>query len=138
MEQFLVFIMNHWILSAVWLVFFILVILNESARGGAQLSPQQATRLINSENAVVLDVRKKDEFKTGHLPNSLNIPATNISNRLGELEPYRNKPIILVCKTGTTTGTVGATLKKAGFENVTRLKGGITEWLSNNLPLVKS
>ena len=125
-------------LSAVWLVLFTLVIVNEGARGGAQLSPQQATRLINSENAVVLDVRKKDEFKTGHLPNSLNIPAANISNRLGELEPYRNKPIILVCKTGTTTSTVGATLKKAGFEKVTRLKGGITEWLSNNLPLVKS
>jgi len=137
MEQFLEFIVNHYILASLWLAIFIAVILNENARGGQQLSPQQATQLINSQDAVVVDIRKKDEFRSGHLPNAINIPAASINSSLGQLEPYKDKPVILVCKTGTTTGAVGSALKKAGFANVTRLKGGILEWQGSSLPLIK-
>ena len=137
MEQFLEFIVNHYLLASLWLAIFIAVILNENARGGQQLSPQQATQLINSQDAVVVDIRKKDEFRSGHLPNAINIPAASINSSLGQLEPYKDKPVILVCKTGTTTGAVGSALKKAGFANVTRLKGGILEWQGSSLPLIK-
>lgn len=137
MEQILEFMTNHWILTSIWSVIVILLVMNEGARGGDQLSPGQVTRLINSEEAVVVDIRKKEEFRTGHLPQSINIPATGFSSHIGELEPYRNRPVIIVCKTGTTAGSIGVMLTKAGFEQVSRLKGGIMEWQSNSLPLVK-
>lgn len=138
MEQLLVFLTNHWILASAWFLVAALVLLNERARGGSVLSPQQVTQLINHKDAVVVDIRKKEEFRKGHLPNAINIPAASIATSLGQLEPYRDKPVVLVCKTGTTTGAAGATLRKAGFEQVSRLRGGILEWQSNAMPLVKS
>lgn len=136
-EQMLEFMINHWILTSIWSVIIILLVLHEGSRGGLQLSPAQVTRMINNDNAVVVDIRKKEDFRTGHLPESINIPAAGFETHLGQLEIYKKRPMILVCKTGTTAGAVGLVLKKAGFDQVTRLKGGITEWQSNNLPLVK-
>ena len=138
MEQFFEFMANHWILTSAWSAVLILLLFNESMRGGSQLSPMQVTQMINRSEAVVLDIRKKEEFRTGHLPESINIPAANIQSQLGQLEPYKNRPIVLVCKTGTTAGTVGVTLNKAGFDQVSRLRGGIMEWKNSSLPLVKS
>lgn len=138
LEQIIEFMTNHWILTSLWSAILILVLLNEGARGGDQLSTAQVTRLINNEDAVVVDIRKKEDFRTGHLPESINLPSTGFANHLGQLEPYKTRPIILVCKTGTTAGSVGVILKNAGFEQVTRLKGGIMEWQANSLPLVKN
>lgn len=136
-EQLLEFMANHWILTSIWSVIIILLVIHEGERGGSQLSTTQVTRMINNENAVVIDIRKKEDFRTGHLPDSVNIQAQGFETHLGQLEIYRDRPIILICKTGTTAGAVGLILKKAGFDNVTRLKGGITEWQSHGLPLVK-
>ncbi len=138
MEQLIEFLGNHPILCSTWFGLMAAIIWSEGARGGAQVSPAQATAMINREDAVVVDIRKKEEFRTGHLPEAINIPAANIESRIGELEPYKSKPVILVCKAGTSAGAAGASLRKAGFENVSRLKGGIMEWQSNKMPLVKS
>ncbi len=136
-ENLLTFMTNHWILTSIWSVIVLLLVIHEGSRGGLQLSPAQVTRMINNEDAVVIDIRKKEDFRTGHLPESINIAAAGFDTHLGQLEIYKKRPVILVCKTGTTAGAVGIVLKKAGFDQVSRLKGGITEWQSNGLPLVK-
>ncbi|MEJ2045385.1 MAG: rhodanese-like domain-containing protein [Reinekea sp.] len=137
LEQFLEFAINHWILASIWLVLFVLLIITEGARGGKALSPAQVTQLINKEDATVIDIRAKDDFKSGHLPNSINIPARDMQRRMSELQSYKDKPVILICKTGTTAGATGAILAKEGFTNLSKLRGGIAEWQSSNLPLVK-
>lgn len=137
LEQFFEFFVNHWILSSIWVILFVLLIRSEGARGGMALTPQQVTQKINHEDAKVIDIRAKDDFKKGHLPNAINIPARDIQSRIHELESYKNEPIILICKTGTTAGATGSVLAKAGFTKLYKLRGGIMDWQGSNLPLVK-
>jgi rhodanese-related sulfurtransferase len=106
-------------------------------KAGPKVSTHEATALINSKNAVVLDIRDKKDFNAGHLVDSVNIPTTQVANRISELEKHKNDPIIVVCKTGQTASAASKTLKENGFEQVYRLTGGIMEWTNNNLPLVK-
>jgi rhodanese-related sulfurtransferase len=137
LEQILEFVVNHWLLTSIWVVLFILLMRNEGARGGAALSTAQVTQLINKEDAKVVDIRAKDEFKTGHLPDAINIPAKDMPKRMTELDAFKDVPIILICKTGTTAGATGSLLTKAGFTKLNKLRGGILEWQGSNLPLVK-
>ena len=56
---------------------------------------------------------------------------------LHELDKVKASPIVVVCKHGQSSGAVAAKLKKAGFERVFKLKGGMTQWQTDNLPIVK-
>ncbi len=132
------FVSQNWPLALVWLAMLVWVIYSESSRGGQSVSPQAATDLINTQSAVVVDVRKPDEYDRGHIPDAINIPAAKIKDQLGTLEKHKGKPIIVACQSGQSSGAAGAELRKAGFENVHRLKGGILEWQSTRRPLVKS
>lgn len=135
MEQFIEFASNHWMMVSVLLVLIALLIMDSSAKAGPALSPQAATLLVNREDAVILDIRDKKEYKTGHLLDSINIPHAALVGRLGELEKYKSRPIIVVCKTGQTASASSKALKDAGFDKVYRLAGGIMEWSNQNLPL---
>ncbi|MFQ3231219.1 rhodanese-like domain-containing protein [Reinekea sp.] len=137
LEKALEFVVNHWILTLVWVGLALLLMKTEGARGGQALSPQQVTQKINNEDAKVIDIRTKDEFNKGHLPNAINIPARDVQKRIGELEPFKDQPIILICKTGTTAGATGAVLAKEGFSSLFKMRGGILEWQSSSLPLIK-
>ncbi len=137
MEQLFEFIGNHYILTGIFVVLMGIFARNELQRGGRAVSAQQLVDLINREGAVVLDVRDKKEFGEGHIVDAMNIPHTAIASRIGELERHKVKPVVVACKMGQHSGAVGTLLRKAGFENVVRLRGGITEWRSQNLPVVK-
>lgn len=102
---------------------------------GASVGTLQATRMINDQGAVVLDVRPNAEFATGHLPNAKNIPADDIARRLGELPA--GKPVIVVCASGNRAGRAAAALRTAGRQDVFCLEGGIAGWQQAGLPLVK-
>ncbi len=137
MEQLFEFIGNHYILTGIFVVLMGIFARNELQRGGRAVTAQQLVDLINREGAVVLDVRDKNEFGEGHIVDALNIPHTAIAGRIGELERHKVKPVVVACKMGQHSGAVGTVLRKAGFENVARLRGGITEWRSQNLPVIK-
>ena len=138
MEQFFEFVGNHPILVGAFLVVLALFVRNEVARGGRSVTAQELVNLVNRDGAVVVDVRDKHEFSQGHIVDAINVPHVAISSRLGELEKYKQKPLVLACKMGQHAGAAGTVLRKAGFENVSRLKGGIAEWRNQNLPVVKS
>ncbi len=102
---------------------------------GPALSSLEATRLINSKNAQVIDVRAATDFANGSLPNAKNIPTANLKDRAGELK--KERPVIVVCNTGTTAGPAAAQLRAAGFAEVFLLAGGIAGWREAGLPLRK-
>ena len=93
--------------------------------------------MINRQNALVLDIRDKADFKAGHLVNAVNIPYASLAQRMNELDKERERPIVLVCKTGQTVSMAGKMLREKGF-NAVRMKGGMMEWNSQNLPVVKN
>ena len=137
MEQVFEFIGNHPILIGAFVVLVALFVRNEVSRGGRSVSAQELVNLVNREGAVVVDVRDQKEFKEGHIVDAFNIPHAAISSRMKEIDKFREKPVIVACKMGQHSGSVGAALRKAGFQNVARLRGGIMEWRSQNLPVVK-
>lgn len=138
MEQVFEFVGNHLLLVTALVVLLAAFVFTENKRGGQSVSTHEATKLINREKAVVLDLRAQSEFNNGHIVDALNVPYTSLSTRLAELEKYKDRPIILVCKMGQHSGAAAKVLAKAGFEQVIRMSGGMAEWGSSNLPVVKS
>ena len=138
MDQVLEFIGNHPILVAAFVILLVLFIRNETRRGGRSVSAQQLVDLVNRENALVLDVRDKKEYDAGHIVDALNVPFAALDGRMNEIRKHRDRPIVVACKMGQHSGTAGSILRKHGFENVSRLTGGVTEWRNQSLPVVKA
>ena len=135
MEQFFEFATNNAMLVGAWVVLLVLFIISETRKGGKTLSAQQVIMRMNKEDAVILDVREKADYKKGHSINSVNIPYASLDSRVGELEASKEKPVIVVCKMGQTSNAAGSVLRKHGFTDVPRLSGGMAEWTSLNLPV---
>lgn len=106
-------------------------------RGVKDANCAAALQLINHKEAVVVDVREPDEFKSGHLLNAKHIPLGKLSDRVGELERYRDRPIVVVCRSGNRSATACALLSRQGFTQVYNLSGGVTAWQKAGLPLEK-
>ncbi|QLF93285.1 rhodanese-like domain-containing protein [Pseudomonas sp. ABC1] len=130
------FVSNHYVLSSLFIVLLALLLLNETRKGGKNLSSRELTTLVNGGQGVVLDVRAKKEFDAGHIVDALNIPYDKLASRTKELEKHKGKTIVVVDAVGQHSGTVCRELKKAGFD-VGRLAGGIASWRGDNLPVVK-
>lgn len=138
MEQLLTFAAQQWYLLLA-LVVIIAMLVNSfvGAVGVKNVPPSEAVILINRQNAVVLDVRTDDEFKQGHILNSLHIPVGLLASRINELEPHKSHPLVVVCRSGQRSTQACSMLRKHGFESLHGLSGGITAWQSANLPLAK-
>jgi rhodanese-related sulfurtransferase len=134
--NFIQFLIQEWMLTSLLVVLILAYTLRERVKSGVPVSNNELTRLVNSDKAVVLDIRPSAEYKLGHLVDSINVPYDRINADLSTLEKYKNKTIIIVDKIGQYAGTAGRQLAKAGYD-VRRLSGGISEWQNQNLPLVK-
>lgn len=140
MAQLIEFAGNHLILVAALCVITALIIKTEieiRLSNVTQLNVNDAVRLMNNEDVVVLDVRENNEYTTGHIRDSIHIPLSVLSKRVNELEKYKGKTILTVCRSGGRSNTACRTLNKQGFEKVNNLAGGIIGWTSANLPLNK-
>lgn len=135
-QQLLDFVSNHLMLFAALAVVLALLIQNLLAGSGkSSLQPQAATKLINHDDGVVVDVRPMADYSQGHIINSINIPANSLKTQLNSLEKYRQKPIIVACRSGAQSSAACKQLQKAGFEKVFNLHGGILAWQNANLPI---
>jgi rhodanese-related sulfurtransferase len=103
--------------------------------GGKGVSVPEATLLINREDALVLDVRETSEWSTGHIANARHVALGQLAKHMSELEKYKDKPVIVCCASGNRSSTACGTLKRAGFERVFNLSGGIGAWTSAGLPI---
>ena len=134
--EFFDFISEQWILVSVFMVLVYLFAINERIKSGKPISPHVVTRMINADEAVLVGIRDAKEFKVGHIAGGINIPQAKLMDRLDELEPHREKAIIIVDKVGQQSGATGRKLKQKEF-HVFRLTGGMMEWSNQKLPVVK-
>ncbi len=138
MEQLLTFAAQQWyLLLALAVIIAMLVHSFIGARGVKNVPPSEAVTLINRQNAVVLDVRTDEEFKQGHIINSLHIPVGLLAGRINELERHKTQALVVVCRTGQRSAQACSILRKQGFESLYGLAGGMLEWQKANLPLAK-
>lgn len=135
MDRLIEFVGNHYLLVSALVVLVVLLIITESRRGGQTLTPQAAVGLINRENALVVDLRKSDEFREGHIAGSINVPFDQLDNRLSELKSH-DGPLVLVDDSGARTGPAGRHLRGQGLEDIRRISGGLGSWRTEKLPLV--
>ena len=102
-------------------------------RFGPMVSSEQAVSLINKQNALVVDVRAQKDFKRVRIANSVNIPANEIQNRLGELS--KDRTIIVVDNSGNMSAAASKLLRGVGFTKVYVLDSGLVGWMRDKLPL---
>tara|TARA_Y200000002_G_scaffold378312_1_gene385425 strand:+ start:526 stop:951 length:426 start_codon:yes stop_codon:yes gene_type:complete len=137
MQNFIGFVQENWVLVVLWISAAGTLYYTETKKAGKSVNTTEATRMINRENALILDIRETQEFKKGHIAGAYNLPASVVEKKLSELNRYKTCPVVVVCKMGTSAGSVVKKLKNQGFEQVVRLAGGMAEWTSASLPVKK-
>ena len=101
-----------------------------------QLTPPEVQLQLRSAlPPLLLDVREPEEFtgELGHIPGSSLIPLKELPARVGEIEAYKEKEVIVICRAGVRSTTAAAILTGLGFEHVSNLKGGMLDWNDQNL-----
>ena len=136
MALFLEFLAEQWTLAAALLAVVVMLVIHEARKSGPSLSPQQAINMLNAEDGVFVDLRDAAEFKKGHIVGAVNITAAKLPERMAELEKFKNKPVVLVCKMGQQSATAGKQLKAENYEKVYKMSGGMMEWSNLQLPTV--
>lgn len=106
-------------------------------RAGREVSVQEAVQLINRKDALVVDVRDTGEFEAGHVAGARHVPEKQLTERLRELEKFRERPIIVTCRSGTRSGVAVQVLRRHGFKEAFNLGGGIAAWDQAGMPLEK-
>ncbi len=137
MDKFLVFLTDN--IIAVGLLFLSLfaLIIYEGRKGGKRIDSSEATRIINKENAHVVDLRTSGEFNAGSIAGAINLQPDEVDKDNVLFKANEEDPIILVCKMGSSSSAVGGRLMKQGYTNVNILSGGIMNWTQDGLPLIK-
>jgi len=84
---------------------------------------------------VVLDVRTPAEYAAGHVPGARNISHDQLSSRLAELAPLREKQVVLYCRSGRRTLLAADVLHAAGFTRLAHLEGDFLAWEAEHRPI---
>ena len=141
MNQFIPFIIKHWVMWLALVVVIVLLIMEETrknVKGVRKISPQEVVNLMNHENAKVIDVRSAEEFAKGHLTDAVSMPIADLEKNINKLNKFKTKPVIVVCNTGQASLKAGLTLTQQGFTQVYAIAGGINGWSKSGLPLTKN
>ncbi len=140
MADLLDFVQRHTVLVAAFFALLALILwteLRRFTRGYQDLAPQQAVRLINDEDPLILDVREANEVRQGRIRGARHIPMSQLARRLDDLQDARGRKVLVYCRSGQRSGHAASLLRKQGFEEVYNLRGGILAWESDHLPVVK-
>lgn len=139
MAQVIEFFSNHPYLLAglVGALAFVIVAEVRHRIGPSGLSTADVVRLINDEDAVVIDIRESGEYKSGHIINAKNLPMARLLDEIGRVAKNKSKPVILYCKTGSQSAAACQSLVKAGYEKAAYIKSGLYSWQDSNLPTEK-
>jgi glyoxylase-like metal-dependent hydrolase (beta-lactamase superfamily II)/rhodanese-related sulfurtransferase len=103
-----------------------------------ELSPADvADRLASARPPLLLDVREPEEFTSelGHIRGSLLVPLDALERRLPKLAGYVDREVVVVCRAGARSASAGAILRRAGFQAVRNLKGGMLAWAATGRPV---
>lgn len=141
MQEYIDFFSNNPMLSLAWVAIAAMLIhslVKDKISGVKTITAQEATLLINKQDAIIVDVRSADEFQKGHIVNAKNITLSQIEKgSFSAIENNKQSPIIVVCESGTRSTSAAAKLVKAEFAQVTSLFSGMSGWKAANLPTTK-
>lgn len=135
------FATNHTIMVVAWVAIFVAVLISLYKGATSKIKVVDnagLTALINNEDGVVLDIRSDDDFRAGHIIDSVHIYPTDIkTGKTQSIEKYKDRPVIVADNNGLTAQGTANALVKLGFTKAYALKDGILGWRGASLPLVK-
>ena len=106
----------------------------EAKKNITEISPQDAAAKLKSGEAVVVDVRDKDEWDEGHIPGAIHMSRGTLELDIEEKVPDRNAMIICHCGGGGRSALAAESLQKMGYKNVRSMAGGFKAWKAAGLP----
>src|SRR5438094_10203324 len=101
----------------------------------AEITEADASDAQSVEGAVWVDVRERDEWDEGHIPGAVHIPRGHLESRIERAAPDRSQQVLLYCSAGNRSAFAAKTLEEMGYEEVTSLSGGFTDWKRNGFPV---
>jgi len=139
-QQLTEFAGNHRLLVLALFAIVVMLIVSEIQQRLSrvkEVSPAEATRLLNHENATMIDMRTDKDYREGHIANAVNVPTGN-ADIPASLSKHRERPVVVYCQRGQRSTALCNKLSKQGFESVYNLKGGVLAWQKAELPLTKN
>lgn len=100
-----------------------------------RIAPDDLHERLGDADVVVLDVRTAAEFEAGHVPGAHNVPHDQVKQRLGELAAWKDRDVVLYCRSGRRSGLAAQVLREAGFERLRQLEGDYPAWEASKLPV---
>jgi len=132
------FLQNNWMLILVHVLSGAMLIwpmIQGRLSPSKDLGNLEVTRLINSANAVLLDVRETQEYEGGRLPNAVHVPLSQLESRGSELARSSGRPVVAYCMSGNRSRMAGKALARVGFKEIYNLRGGYRAWKDAGLPV---
>jgi rhodanese-related sulfurtransferase len=140
MDRLIEYVTHHPLLAAAVVVALVVVLTYESrvhSLAAASVSAQELIRLMN-QGALVLDIRKPDEFALGHVSGAKHLPSDQVSNAGDQFKRFKDKPVVVYCDSGSLAAAAVRKLTELGFTKAFTLRGGFAGWRADNLPVAKA
>ena len=104
---------------------------------GDKISPQDAKKLIDKGEVVVLDVRTPDEWNSGHIEGAKlnNVYDDTFVEKLSKMD--KDSTTIVYCRSGARSARAQSVMKQQGFKSVVNMTGGMNGWLALDYPVVR-
>jgi len=138
MDRLIEYIGNHPFLVGAAVLALVIVLTNESrmrASAFASITAQELVRLMN-QGALVLDIRKPEEFALGHVNGARQLPSEQILTAADNFKRYKEKPVVVIDGSGSLASAAVRQLNAQGFTKAFSLRGGFAAWRAENLPVV--
>lgn len=119
--------------TCIFLIFLLMVIFSASCntKSTENITRMDGSRLetiLNDKTErgkyLVIDVREDYEYKAGHVPYSINISVQEIESRISEISDWKEKNVIVICRSGRRSRTAAEILVKHGFKKIFDADGG--------------
>lgn len=140
MEEYISFASKNYLLFIALGVIITLIVFTELRRftqGYKEVPPAEAVHLINKENALVLDIREANDRKQGNIIGAKHIALSTLPDKVNTLSENKDRPLLVFCKMGNLSAQACKVLLKNNYTRVFGLKGGITSWISEQMPITK-
>ena len=140
MERLIQYVTAHPVLAGAVILALVVVVTFESrlrSTGQSAISSQDLIRLMN-QGALVLDIRKPEEFAAGHVNGAKQLDSDKILSAGETHKRFKDKPVVVICDSGSLAAAAVRQLTHQGFTKAFTLRGGFAGWRADNLPIAKA
>jgi rhodanese-related sulfurtransferase len=139
MDRLLEYAAHHQALSLLAVAAALAVLIyewRERAQRAGAVSPQDAVRLMN-QGAALWDLRASEEYAAGHIRGARSLPLERLADGAESLKRFKDKPVIVYCERGASAAAAMRQLAQLGFGRVVNLRGGLSAWRAEQLPVAR-